>query len=125
MSDQVTLPVTDRSSEASKSTSSATLYSGVWNSFRNDALRLAGRDSLNVRICTGSEMPVPPVATTAELLDGLDCWIAQHAQQSETFQVPLSTLEKPSRLSQFLDTLWRSVQRFYRFHLKWFSKPAS
>ncbi|HHE31315.1 MAG TPA: hypothetical protein ENL07_01405 [Chlorobaculum parvum] len=94
------------------------LYGGLWDSLGQNALQLAERGSLTVRVYTGSDMPVPPANTTAEILQGLEAWVEQHAQQSEVFEVPLETLKRPSVASKLLDGLWQSVQRFYRLCLK-------
>jgi len=119
------LPVSDKNSETSKRKKSLTLsddaralYGGFWDSLGQNALQLAERGSLTVKVYTGSDMPVPPANTTAEILQGLEAWIQQHAHSTETIEIPLDTLAKPSGVSTFFDTLWQSVQRFYRLCLK-------
>ncbi|MBN1928539.1 MAG: hypothetical protein JW764_03265 [Chlorobiaceae bacterium] len=123
MAENLTLPFSDRNPETLKSFPAAgdhalASYGGVWSALERDALRLAGRGSLTVRLFTGSDMPVPPAETASGILAGLDLWISRHAQQAETFEVPLDTMEKPSWASKLFDGFWQCVQRFYRLHLK-------
>lgn len=118
MANNVAPSVPERTSETLKSVTSARLKGDPHDSFQRAVQRLSDRGALTIRVFTGSNIPIPSVKTAADVLAELDLLIPQQARQTGAFEAPLDTLENPSAASQLLDTLWLSVQRFYRFHMR-------
>jgi len=96
-----------------------TLFSQALKTLQSSSAQLRDRGHLNLRICRGTDLPMPPFTTASQLFDELEAWIQQHAHSTETIEIPLDSLTKPATIFPLFDTLWQCIQRFYRLHLQW------
>ncbi len=117
MANTIASPALERTSETLKSLTSARLKGTPHDFFQRAVQQLSNRGALTIRVFTGSNISIPSFKTAADILAKTEVLMLQHARQTGAFEASLDTLDKPSAASQLLDTLWCSVQRFYRFHL--------